>query len=408
MTDDVAALVLRNNYLQTQAISMMEARAPQRLSEHRELIESLERSGALNRSLEYLPGDDQFDERKRNEQGLTRPEISVILSYAKLDLYRRLSADMRELSTDQAEELALYFPKALRKRYGALIPGHELGREIITTLLTNSIVNRMGPVFPIRAEQDTGYSIGAVARSYEIARDITGAREIWADIERLDTRIPTDIQYSMMFEVARKLRHACYWLLRTFDGSFADDLDDRMQAPLLRLLDNLPKLLSESGQGKLRSLQRQHARMGVPDRLAARVSSLSYIADALEIVRIAEQRDCDTDTIAQVYFALGRRLHLDWLRGAIDDLRVDGRWQARARGTLRDSAVRAQRELTSRVHSLTRCEASADSIDDLLASDRAGFDRLLQLVDQMREHATTDFATLTVAVDEFTKLSGEA
>ena len=125
-------------------------------------------------------------------------------------------------------------------------------------------------------------------------------------------------------------------------------------------------------------------------------------------MRIAEQRDCDTDTIAQVYFAIGRRLHLDWLRGAIDDLSVDGRWQARARATLRDSAVRAQRELTSRVHSLNRCEASSDSIDDLLESDRAGFDRLLQLVDQMREHASTDFATLTVAVDEFTKLSGEA
>ncbi|MEL6200601.1 MAG: NAD-glutamate dehydrogenase domain-containing protein, partial [Pseudomonadota bacterium] len=207
MTDDVAHLVLRNNYLQTQAISMMEARAVSRFPEHRLLIESLERSDLLNRALEHLPDNEACDERKRNGKGLTRPEISVILSYAKLDLYRRLSESPSELKPAHSEELKRYFPKALQRRYGGLIGDHQLGREIITTLLTNSIVNRMGPVFPIRAEQDTGYSINCVAQSYELARDLTGARDLWADIEQLDTRIPTDIQYSMMFEVARKLRH---------------------------------------------------------------------------------------------------------------------------------------------------------------------------------------------------------
>ena len=177
--------------------------------------------------------------------------------------------------------------------------------------------------------------------------------------------------------------------------------------PLGRLLEDLPGLMSEHGRGRLRRLHRQHTRMGVPERLAARVSALHYITDALEIVRIAEQRQCDTHTIARVYFALGKRLHLDWLRQSIDDLAVDGRWQARARGTLRDSAVRAQRDLTGRVHSLNRCEASEDSIDDLLASDAAGYDRLLQLIGQMRENAGSDFATLTVAVDELTKLTEE-
>ncbi|MEO0615299.1 MAG: NAD-glutamate dehydrogenase [Pseudomonadota bacterium] len=405
MTDDVANLVLRNNYLQTQAISMMEARAVSRFPEHRLLIESLERSGLLNRALEHLPDNEACDERKRNGKGLTRPEISVILSYAKLDLYRRLSESPSELRPTHIEELKRYFPRALQRRYGALIGDHQLGREIITTLLTNSIVNRMGPVFPIRAEQDTGYSIACVAQSYEIARDLTGARAIWADIEQLDTRIPTDIQYSMMFEVARKLRHACYWLLRTYDAEFPHDLVDTLEAPLQRVLKDLPELMTKHGRERLKALHQQHARMGVSTRLAARVSALTYITDALEIVRLAEQRQCDTHTIAAVYFGLGKRVQLDWLRQSIDELAVEGRWQARARGTLRDSAMRAQRDLTSRVHSLNQCEAREASIDDLVASDAAGFERMLQLVDQMRENADPDFATLTVAVDEFTQLT---
>jgi glutamate dehydrogenase len=263
----------------------------------------------------------------------------------------------------------------------------------------------MGPVFPRRAEQDTGYPITAIARSYEIARDITAARSIWASIEALDTRIPADIQYAMMFEVSRKLRHACYWLLKTHDGQFDDDLVVSTREPLLDVLKRLPEVLSKAGQQHLDGMRRQHARMGVPARLAAEVSALTYVADALEIVRLARLHHCDTTTIAEIYFRIGQRLQLEWLRTEIDRLEVDGRWQARARGTLRDNAVRAQRELTSRVRSLTSCTVSEDAIDELLASDAAAFDRVQTLVSQMKEGGGTDFATLTVAIDEFNKLT---
>ncbi len=405
MTDDVADLVLRNNYLQTQAISMMDSNAKDRLSEHRGLIEQLERSGLLNRSLEHLPDDETLDERKRNHKGLTRPEISVILSYSKLDLYQRLIGEQLPTTQEQAIDLMQYFPRALQKKYGDLIPAHELGNEIITTLLTNSIVNRMGPVFPTRTEQDTGYSIGSVARSYEIARDITGAREIWQAIEALDTRIPTNIQYAMMFEVARKLRHACYHLLRAHEGVFSPTLSKNLTAPVRDVLSNLGELMADSGRARLRESIRRHSRMGVPDKLATRVSELTFVNDVLLIVTIAEQRNCATDVIARVYFLLGQRLQIDWVRQAIDNLKVEGRWQARARGTLRDNAIRAQRDLTGQVHSLNQCKASAASIEELIDSDRESFSRVDQLITQMRENKSTDFATLTVAVDEFKQLT---
>ncbi|MEM7610368.1 MAG: NAD-glutamate dehydrogenase [Pseudomonadota bacterium] len=406
MTDDVAELVLRNNYLQTQAISMMEARATERLSEHRELIDALERSGLLNRQLEFLPADDELDERKRSGRGLTRPEISVIVSYAKLDLYERLSRETLMLNASDAQDLKDYFPRALQKRYEDLIGQHQLGREIIVTLLTNSLVNRMGPVFATRAEQDTGFDVASVARSYISARDITGSRHIWHDIEKLDTRVPADIQYAMMFETARKLRHACYWILRAYDGQLdTEAVIEDLAIPVQDVLGNLGQWGSDTVKSRLKELTRRHTRMGVPERLAGRVSALSFVGDALEVVRVAQRRRCATDIIASVYFALGERLHIDWVREAIDKLQVDGRWQARARGKLRDNAMRAQRDLTGMVHSLNQCKASTESIDDLIESNRASVERVTQLIEQMRANDSRDFATLTVAVDELAQLT---
>ncbi|MEL6870352.1 MAG: NAD-glutamate dehydrogenase [Pseudomonadota bacterium] len=406
MTDEVAQLVLRNNYLQTQAISMMAARAVDRLSEHRALIGILERRGALDRALEFLPDDETLNERKRNGQGLTRPEIAVILSYAKLDLYEQLSQDTAQLNERELQELVAYFPVPLQKRYDALISEHPLGPAIVTTLLTNSLVNRMGPAFAIRAADDTGFGVSAIAASYVISRDLTGARQLWADIEKLDTRIPADIQYSMMFEIARKLRHACYWLLRARDGQL--DIEHESQAfgkRVLEIFNNLPKFASKKGAHKLRMLQRDQERMGVPSRLAKRVAAIHYVTDVLEIVRLADERKCDTQLIAQVYFGVAERLSFEWLREAIDDLDVDGRWQSRARGTLRDSAIRAQRELAGRVHDLTRCRGGNESIDAMIAKDTHGFERLQTVMQEMRDNNERDFATLTVAVDELNKLA---
>ncbi|MFK8053211.1 MAG: NAD-glutamate dehydrogenase [Woeseiaceae bacterium] len=405
MTDEVAQQVLRNNYLQTQALSMMEANASDRLSEYREVVNALERSGLLNRSLEAIPDDEALAERKLTNEGLTRPELSVVLSYAKLDLYQRLSAAPAELTDRDHAELRAYFPKPLRKRFRQAIESHQLGGDITRTLLTNSIVNRMGPSFVIRASQDTGYPIPVIADSYIVARDVMSARKIWQDIEALDNRIPANIQYEMMFAVARKMRHACYWLLRTHDGDLdCDALIQSFGKPLRSVFDNLTETLSAPRAAHLKKLSQRHESMGVPSKLAYQVSALSFVNDALEIVRIAELRQCDVSIIAKVYFAIGERLRLDWVRQSIDNLSADGRWQARARGTLRDNIIRAQRELTVRVHSLNQCRASERSVDDMLKRDPQAFERTDQLISQMKDKDQTDFATLTVAVDELTKL----
>ena len=406
MTDEVAALVLRNNYLQTQAISMMEARSVERLNEHRNVIHLLERTGMLDRKLEFLPDDDQLDERKRLKRGLTRPEISVILSYAKLDLYQELIAAPIPATSAQQRELVEYFPKPIQKRFGKYIPSHRLATEILMTLLTNSIVNRMGPVFARRAAQDTGYGIDVIARSYVIAREVTGARGIWEGIESLDNRIPADIQYAMLFEISRRLRHACYWLLKADKGEL--DVEARvsmMKEPVEKLLPNIADYMTRSGRKRFDTIRDQHLRMAVPEKLAIDVASLSSVMQCFEIVDLAARLRCDIDPIARVYFWLGERMQLDWVRERIDRLQVEGLWQARARGTLRANVLQVQRDLTELVHSLNGCTAGEASIDDLFADERIATGRVISLITQMRESQQTDFATLSVAVDELRNLT---
>ncbi|MEL7310119.1 MAG: NAD-glutamate dehydrogenase [Pseudomonadota bacterium] len=408
MTDEVAALVLRNNYLQTQAISMMEARAAERLSEHRSIIQALQKRGLLNRRLEGLPDDETLDARARDERGFTRPELSVLLSYAKLDLYGQLSASSLDLGSHESEELTHYFPTPLQTSYGDFMPQHRLAREIVTTLLTNSLVNRMGPAFAIRAQQETGSTIENVAQSYVIARDMTDARQIWADIERLDTRIPTNIQYSMMYEVARKLRHACYWILR--NCASAIDVDEQiglMSEPVQSILRSLPDLMSKSERTKLSRNVKQHLRMGVPERLAKKVSALGYVTDALESVRIATETGCSTSGMAQTYFAIGEQLSIDWIRSAIDRLPVQGIWEARARGTLRERAMGTQRALAGQVFTVNKCRDPESGIRKLIATNSARFDRVADLLTQMQEMGSDDFASLTVAVNEIATLVNE-
>ncbi len=213
MTDDVASLVLRNNYLQSQAISTMQFLGKERLSESAYVIRALERSGDLNRALEFLPTEEELAERRQAGEGLTRPELSITLSYGKIWLYRALiQSDVPE-DPYLSAELERYFPAPVQNRFAVRVKRHRLRREIIATAITNSLINRMGPVFPVRAQHDTGADPAAIARAYSIAREVFAARYMWTRIEALDNRVLPAVQYTAMAQIARLLRHMTYWLI---------------------------------------------------------------------------------------------------------------------------------------------------------------------------------------------------
>ena len=406
MTDEVAELVLRTNYQQTQAISVLAARALERSNENASLLRWLERRGLLDRDLEFLPDDEDIAERRARGRGLTRPELAILLSYSKIALYDALCASDITADPYLSEELSRYFPQPLRKRFAGHVPGHRLARQIVAMLITSSMINRMGPTFPMRAQEETGADAASVARAYTIARDVIGMRELWEGIEALDERLLAPLQLDMLFESARQLRNLVYWFLRHHAG----ELDVTAQVHTMRegvseLMARLPELMPAVGTRRLERATHELAQRGLPEPLARRMAALPFGLAALDIVEVARQGSRDPAEAARAYFELGRALKLDWLKQEIEKLAVEGRWQALGRGTLRGAVHDLQRQM------LQRClgEASGDdaeaAVSAWLKAHRPAVVKTLHTLTEMQSAKRVDFATLSVALEELRRLA---
>jgi len=199
--------------------------------------------------LEFLPTEEQIEERRKAEKGLTRPELSVMLGYSKIDLIQRLATS--DVPEDEffASELSDYFPTPLRKRYAALILDHQLRREIIAMLVAGSIINRMGPMFVLRTVEETGASAAQIARAYTVCREVFRMRPLWRSIEALDNVIQSDVQYGLMFRTSRILRRAVYWVLRHHSDDLAiEPLVGQLGPGIHSLSAKLGKCLRGSAQ----------------------------------------------------------------------------------------------------------------------------------------------------------------
>jgi glutamate dehydrogenase len=406
MTGAVADLVLRNNYLQGQAISTLEVQATARLQEYQHLIRSLERSGDLNRALEFLPSDDELLERRKRGIGLTRPELAILLAYSKIWLNNHLLASDVPEDPYLSHELERYFPAPVQERFPRAITRHRLRREIIATATTNSLVNRMGPTFVARAQEDTGAEPAQIARAYTAAREIFAMREVWEQIEALDNRVPAKLQYEAVFQTSRLLRHATYWLLTARRrGLQVDAAVKEFRGGVQELEARIAELLSGDELERFGQARRRYLEAGLPPHVAARIASLEALNAALDIVEIAGAHHVSVTETARVYFEVGTRTGVDWLRTRIEKLAVDGPWQAIARTGLRDGALRVHRRLTERV--LTRrdrgsANARVSAWLEASGKELAHWQRTLT---DMRSAGAADFATLTVGVETVRKLA---
>jgi glutamate dehydrogenase len=404
MTDEVAGLVLRNNYLQSQAISTGEFQAKERLGESAYVIRALERSGDLNRSLEYLPSDEEIAERRKAGEGLTRPELAVTLSYGKIWLYKALiHSDVPE-DPYLSAELARYFPRPVQKRFAVRLKRHRLRREIISTAITNSLINRMGPVFPVRAQDDTGAEPAAIARAYSIAREVFAARDIWTQIEALDTLAPAAVQYTAMFQTTRLLRHATYWLLENRRSDLGiERAVRRYAAPVGELSRTLNDVLPAVEQARLGVLRSRLIEQHVPDLLATRIALLEWLHCSLDLVEAAMASRLEIGFAARVYFDVGERIGLAWIKDQIETLPAEGHWQAVARGTLSDNLFELQRKITGAVLSCRGASPGA-RVDRWLDDRSAAALSLRRIVIDLRTGTAPDFATLSVALQAVRRL----
>jgi glutamate dehydrogenase len=406
MTEDVAVHVLRDNYLQSQAISLQQAQAAERLGEHAHLIRSLELDGVLDRALEYLPSAEEIEDRRRAGEGLTRPELAMVLSYAKIALNHQLiESDVPE-DPYLSRELDRYFPERLTRRYSKLLREHRLKREIIATATTNSIVNRMGPNFVARTQQDTGATAASVARAYTVAREAFDVRELWGAIELLDNRIAPAVQYAMMHDTVSLLRQVSYWLIQR-------QRDLTIEAQVERLRPGVREL-ARAAPGWLIGLERaahdaraaELAQAGVPADLASSVAELYALHCAPDIVELAAARRLPVEAAARAYAAVGAEFGLDWLRERIEGLDTEGHWHAVARGSLREGLYASHRRLVQRVLAETRERDPVAAVAQWTRARAAETAHARGVVNDIRSQQTgVDFASVAVALQALRRLA---
>jgi glutamate dehydrogenase len=407
MTDEVERLVLADNYRQNQAISLMERMSVARLGSKQHFIRVLEEQGLLDRQIEFLPSDAEFAQRKGRGQGLTRPELSILLSYSKIVLFQQLlDSDVPE-DPYLSKELRRYFPGPLQDKYAEHMERHRLKREIIATAVTNSMVNRMGATFVMRMGEDTGRTPAQVAKAFNIAREVTDARGMWADIEALDGKVDGNTQIDALLVIWSTLRGMTRWLLNHAGSSL--DIADAVR----RYHDGMRKLrrcvvdaITPRERSRYDADKQRWIEAGYPDAISADLATLPTPGSALDIIHVAAEHHLEIERAAEVYFALGESLHLSWLMGKVEELAVESRWHAQARGSLRDELYTQHRALTAQIieHGGKAKGKGADLVAAWMSRDDAALKFTLDMFADMRTQVVTDYPIVSVAVRRLAQL----
>jgi glutamate dehydrogenase len=402
MTDAVGEQVLYGSYTQTQAISLALAQAAPMIDVHARLIRNLEQTAGLNRKLEYLPTDDAIDDRKAAHKGLVSPELAVVMAYQKIHLYKQLlDSDLPE-DPFLAHDLERYFPPPLPERYRDRMEGHRLKREIIATVVANQLVDRAGTTFAFRLGEETGAPPAVLARAYAAAREVLDMRSFWAAVEDLDNVVPARTQLEMLIEGRRLVERSTRWLVRANPYLVGIAQAIRQFEPGAKMLAAaLPDALEGADRVAFdkRAAELEHS--GVPTELARRTAAMPSMLALFDIVEVASATGHDPEDVLRVYFRLGSRLELNWLRDRIIELPRANRWQALARAALRDDLYNLYRELTAKVLDAGGAQNGSEAaIDAWSERNAAALERSLGMVADIRASRIYDTTTLPVALRE--------
>ena len=407
MTDEVADLVLADNYLQTQCIDAHRAEGLAALGGQARLMEHLEAIGRLDRAIEHLPDAEALAERQAEERPLTRPEIAVLVSYAKMTLYDEVLASPLPDDPRHAPLLTSYFPDALAARFPAEVAGHRLAREIVATVATNETVNRLGPTFVARMRETHGVGGASVVDAFLAVREAFRLDARWRQIEALDARVDEAVRLRLLTLVRGLAERSVNWLLTALrDRAPTADEVTRWRDGVDALGAALPGCLSES-PARTHAERRAHfVAAGVPEAVAESVSAVVPMSSALDVVGIAHAADESVADAAALYFALGERLDLHWLRDRIGELGGGSRLHERARAELRTDLHYQHRHLAAEVAAATPSGDAPDARVEAWTSigGTTRVDRYLALLADIRTATATDFTTLSLAVDELHKL----
>ncbi|MDR7152990.1 glutamate dehydrogenase [Hydrogenophaga palleronii] len=397
MTDEVGLLVLQDNYYQTQQIELAAARPVYLLNGQQSLMRWLESTGLLNRTIEFLPSDEELARRKREGKGLTRPENAVLMAYAKMNLFDELCASTLPDDPFYARVLTMYFPKVLGERYGEYIARHALRREIIATYMTNAVVNRVGATFVNFLANEASCTASDVVSAYTLAREVFGLEQIWDRIDALDNRISSDLQLSLLTQLAAIAQRASRWMLRHRGQGDLPSMIAHYQPAAQTLRQHVDQWLPAAAVAQWKADSARLVEAGVETQLADDLTVLEYLYPVLDLVDVAAKAGSTLEEAARTYFAIESTLGLGLWRQQIGKLPTDSLWQTQARASARDDvySIAAQMSLS--------LLSSQQPLEQWLERHAKAIERL----NAMRESIagqTPDLAPVSVALRELRNL----
>ena len=395
LTDEVEKQVLRNNYLQTLSISLAEARAPILLDRQARLMQSLERRGRLNREVEFLPDDAEIRLRGAAKRGLTRPELAVLMAYAKNVLNDEIQASDLPDAPQLKAELLAYFPAPMRTVAPDVLNGHRLRREILSTVIANDVVNRMGATFVDTTQTRTGQGPASIARAFLIVRGIFDLPAIWQEIDVLDNAVPAAVQTRLLLAVRTIVEQAVRWFLLSGRRLDMADLTNEFRPGVETLAREVADLLPADERALFERRREDLVREGAPAGLADRIVVLNTLSTAMDIVQIAKETDRGIEEVATAYFLAGSTFGLLPIRRQARAMPAGNQWQSMAADAIIDDSYAQQRQIVRRL--IAECETSAFSRDAWIGARVGPSSPLATVLTDVAAASPPDLAMLIVA-----------
>ncbi|MDP0588993.1 MAG: NAD-glutamate dehydrogenase [Candidatus Endonucleobacter bathymodioli] len=406
MTEDVAKLVLTNNYRQTQAISLAASDVHNKMEEYRRFMEYLEENGKLDRAIEFLPNPEELAARVAAGHVFTRPELALLVSYSKSDLKEALIKSDIMSDPYMIQELNTAFPKVLVDRFSSQVANHRLRSEITSTQIANRLIDMMGITYVRRMHQTTGGTTAEIVRAFLISRDVFYIQQYWEQVEALDNKITSELQVQIMAALVRLTRRASRWFLRVKRQELVtleciSHYCPRVQSFIACFADYLGKNEKKIFSSNVKKMIDSQ----VPEELAVLVVGDRYLLNALPVIQASDQTGKSLEKVARTYFALGQRLELEWYNNELSAFDATNHWQSLATDSVRDEAAWQQRELTVALLNIPDPEENLEKqLDDWMMSHRTLIARWQSMLSEIRSVEEPELAMFTVANRELLDL----
>lgn len=397
MTDQVAQLVLKDNYLQSQTISMIETEGISRLPAQNRLMKTLERLGRLDREVEDLPSEDAIQGRLTTHKPLTRPEISILISYGKIFAYDQLIQSDLVDSPSMVPYLIGYFPTPLQTRYEKEILDHPLRREIITTILANSIINRMGATFLTEMMEKTSTTASNIAKAYLTVVDIFGLSQYWEGIESLDNKVAASLQSKLLLEVSEFIQHMCSWILKV--PHRRDHIEQHLDLYKLGVA-TLSQKIDFYPHGQVTSCINCHNSSGLSRELTSKICHLVSLRAAFDIIAISHKTNKPILDVAHIFFGVGERLKISSIKHQSQNILITDHWGRKAVEWLQGDLDGLHYKITLEIIE-SMSEEQADVILNLWEEqNREALEKFDHILGKIENISNLNISILTVIIKE--------